>query len=560
MTKSHELLSQYAQTGSEAAFRQLAECYTDLVYSASVRLLNGDTHAAQDVTQAVFTDLARTATTLPQDVMLGGWLHRHTCFVASNYLRAERRRVKREQVAMEMNHPEDHSEAALSQIAPILDDAVNQLPSEDRTAILLRFFEQQPYAAVGELLGTTEDAARKRVDRALHKMQVWLRAKGVVLTVTSLSAYLLNQTILAAPLGLALTISSAAVAGVGVTAAGASTVATLEFITMTKLQTGLCTALVAIGIAVPLWLRHQAQLKLVGANESIIELQKQVDSLQAENRRLAEPAASKASGLMTTGGPSMELLKLRGEVARLRQEVGQLRTKSAAPSAMSSIRQDPGMWKAVRDQQKMAMGMIYKEFLQLMKFDGVKSEKFGDLLADDVMENVDLITDVLKLGMTTEQMEPVFAAQEAALQEKIRELIGPEALAQYQEFNRNLGSHLTAVQFAPLLSGEKAERETKGKQLYQLMREEAQTTLQSQGLPADFQIVPTLNFRNIASESEGEKNLKLLDGIMERAAQRAGGFLSADELKKFGEFRNQALAANRMGLTMNRKLMAPAGR
>ncbi len=263
-----------------------------------------------------------------------------------------------------MNHREDHSEAALSKIAPILDEAVNQLPSEDRNAILLRFFEQQPNAAVGEFLGTTEEAARKRVDRALNKLQGWLRGQGVVLTVTSLTGYLLNQTVIAAPLGLALTILS----------------------------------------------------------------------------------------------------------------------------------------------------------------------------------------------------QPVFAAQEAALQEKVRELLGPEALAQYQEFSRNLGSHLTAIQFEPLLSGEKSEREKKGKQLYLLLREETQATLQSQGLPADFQIVPTLNFRNIASESEGEKNLKMLVGIMERAAQRAGGFLSPDEIKKFDEFRNQALAANRMGLTMNRKLMAPAGR
>lgn len=560
MTESQELLSQYVQTGSELAFRQLAERYTNLVYSASIRLLNGDSHAAQDVTQVVFTDLARTATTLPRDVLLGGWLHRHTCFVAHNYLRAERRRATRERIATEMNDHEAHSEAALSQIAPILDEAVNQLPSEDRNAILLRFFEQRPYNAVGELLGTTEEAARKRVDRALHKLQRWLRGQGVVLTVTSLTGYLLNQTVVAAPLGLALTISSAAVAGVGATAATANAVATFHLITMTKLQAGLCAVLVAVGISVPLWLRHQSEAKLSAANQSIAQLRDQVESLDAENRRLTQNVAAKSSEPVATVAPTMELLKLRGEVAKLRQEVAQWRSKSPAPSAMSSIRQDPAMWKAVRDQQKMAMGMIYKEFAQLMKFDGGKSEKFGDLLADDVMENVDIITEVLRLGMTSEQMEPVFAAQEAALQEKVRELLGPEALAQYQEFSRNLGSHLTAIQFEPLLSGEKSEREKKGKQLYNLLREETQTTLQSHGLPADFQIVPTLNFRNIASESEGEKNLKMLGGILERAAQRAGGFLSPDEIKKFDEFRNQALAANRMGLTMNRKLMAPAGR
>ena len=49
--------------------------------------MNGDTHLAEDVTQTVFADLAKLAPTLSSDVMLGGWLHRHACFVAGKILR-----------------------------------------------------------------------------------------------------------------------------------------------------------------------------------------------------------------------------------------------------------------------------------------------------------------------------------------------------------------------------------------------------------------------------------------------------------------------------------------
>jgi DNA-directed RNA polymerase specialized sigma24 family protein len=56
--------------------------YINLIYSAAVRLVDGDQHRAQDVTQTVFADLARMARALSSEVMLGGWLHRHTCFVA----------------------------------------------------------------------------------------------------------------------------------------------------------------------------------------------------------------------------------------------------------------------------------------------------------------------------------------------------------------------------------------------------------------------------------------------------------------------------------------------
>src|SRR4029077_8388761 len=137
-----QLLAEYATTGSEAAFRELVACYVDLVYSAAVRLVNGDTHLAQDVTQTVFADLARMARKLSREVMLGGWLHRHTCFVASKTMRGERRRRARERQSVEMNALQDHTETGLARVAPILDEAINQLGAADRTAILLRFFER----------------------------------------------------------------------------------------------------------------------------------------------------------------------------------------------------------------------------------------------------------------------------------------------------------------------------------------------------------------------------------------------------------------------------------
>ena len=61
MTDSRRLLADFAENGSHAAFRDLVKNYTDLVYSAAVRLVDGDMHLAQDVTQIVFIDLAKLA-------------------------------------------------------------------------------------------------------------------------------------------------------------------------------------------------------------------------------------------------------------------------------------------------------------------------------------------------------------------------------------------------------------------------------------------------------------------------------------------------------------------
>jgi predicted DNA-binding protein (UPF0251 family) len=102
-----------------------------------------------------------------------------------------------------MNIPEDHTAANLALVAPILDEAINQLEPDDRTAILLRFFEQLEFRAVGERMGSNEDAARMRVTRALDKLHALLKNRGVALSAPALGAALAAVAVTAAPLGLA---------------------------------------------------------------------------------------------------------------------------------------------------------------------------------------------------------------------------------------------------------------------------------------------------------------------------------------------------------------------
>ena len=96
MTDSQLLLAEYARNGSDAAFRELVTRYVDLVYSTALWVVERDTHRAEDVAQTVFVDLACIARTLSNDVLLGGCLQRHTCFVVTNSVRGERRRQSRE--------------------------------------------------------------------------------------------------------------------------------------------------------------------------------------------------------------------------------------------------------------------------------------------------------------------------------------------------------------------------------------------------------------------------------------------------------------------------------
>ena len=56
-------------------------------------------------------------------------------------------------------------------IAPELDEGLERLGKPERNAILLRFFEEKNHHEVGTTLGITEEAAKKRVNRALEKLR-----------------------------------------------------------------------------------------------------------------------------------------------------------------------------------------------------------------------------------------------------------------------------------------------------------------------------------------------------------------------------------------------------
>ena len=345
MTDNQDLLTEYRQTGSDAAFRELVSRYVDLVYSTALRLVNGDAHRAQDVAQTVFVNLARKARTLPEDVSLGGWLHRDTCLAAGHVLRGERRRQSRERQAAEMNALQNHSDTDYSHVAPLLDEAINELGEADRTAILLRFFEQHDFRAVGQALGGNEDAARMRVNRALEKLEEFLKRRGVTTTAASLGVVLTANAVQAAPVGLALTISTAAAAITGTTLATTATITATKAIAMTALQKTIVTATIAVLAGAGIYEARQAS-KLSDQVQTLREQQaQQIQQLQSERDDATNKLAALRDDNERLNRNTSELLKLRGEVGALRVANGDVAKFNAEKLKLrQKISQLEGMW------------------------------------------------------------------------------------------------------------------------------------------------------------------------------------------------------------------------
>ena len=154
-----------------------------------MRKLGGDRAAAQDVAQEVFTLLARKAHRLGS-VVLAGWLYRQTCRRAANHVRSETRRRSRETAAATMNSSTPAAPPDAQLLARELDDAMLTLPADDRDALVLRYFEGHGYRSIGEALGLGEEAARKRVQRAVKKLGTTLKRKGIAAGVVSLGTAL----------------------------------------------------------------------------------------------------------------------------------------------------------------------------------------------------------------------------------------------------------------------------------------------------------------------------------------------------------------------------------
>jgi len=148
--------------------------------------------------------LARKAARISARTTLSGWLFNSTRFVSTRAVRDEFRRQRREKEAALMNlnsSPPETPEQA-ERVLPLLDDVLARLSNADREALLMRYFEGKPFLQVAAAMDSTEEAAKKRVQRALDKLRGMLGARGVVLGSATLVLVLQAAAAQAGPSGI----------------------------------------------------------------------------------------------------------------------------------------------------------------------------------------------------------------------------------------------------------------------------------------------------------------------------------------------------------------------
>jgi RNA polymerase sigma factor (sigma-70 family) len=294
------LLREYAERGNEEAFTLLISRHLAMVYHAAWRQTR-QSELAEEVVQTVFTVLARKANRISRKALLSGWLFNATRLVSARAVRDEIRRQRRQAEVARMNADVSSPEPTESAdaVRPLLDEMLARLPNRDREAVLARYFDGKSFLQVALAVGTTEEAAKKRVQRALEKLRGMLASRGIDTSAVALAATLETARAQALPAGLsAAAVGSVALKGVAGTATlSPLTRSTLELMKWTKIKIAAAAGvavLLGIGMAnrfhhrfLPVSVAGTAAVKDPAVPGSVAALQEEADRLRTENSQLA---------------------------------------------------------------------------------------------------------------------------------------------------------------------------------------------------------------------------------------------------------------------------------
>jgi len=176
-------LLEYRTGGGQSAFAAIARRHIDLVHNTALRLTRDP-----DVAR---TSRRRSSSSSPQGQLdpthdgAGRLALQRTRFAAANARKVEARRRYHERKGGVMSYDQRTSAddaARFDEIAPLLDGSPGQLANRDRDALLLKYIQGKSHRDVGQTMGISEEAARKRVGRALEKLRGFFASRGVAMT------------------------------------------------------------------------------------------------------------------------------------------------------------------------------------------------------------------------------------------------------------------------------------------------------------------------------------------------------------------------------------------
>ncbi|MBN8249396.1 MAG: sigma-70 family RNA polymerase sigma factor, partial [Verrucomicrobia bacterium] len=277
--------------------------------------LNGDHAEASEVVQEVFVELARKADRVARHPAPVGWLYTTTRRMALRRLRTHRQREAREQAmpTIQRSDPENGPAVDWERLGPVLDAALHELREHDRLAILWRYFERRSFPEMGARLGLGENGARMRVARALERLRIRLRRRGITSTDSAIAIAIEGSAVAAAPPGLHAFVSNLVFSPVALVTPAALLLPLMNTAPAKLAITALTLGLIGTGF----WIQDDRLRRLRIENQALVQ------QLAESEAQRAAAEESIRQGPPSAGGRDLvqeELLRLRGELARRRRQ------------------------------------------------------------------------------------------------------------------------------------------------------------------------------------------------------------------------------------------------
>lgn len=398
-----QLLRAYVEHRSEPAFTELVRRHLDIVHTAALRMVC-DSHLAQDVTQGVFVALARNAAQLKERPVLSGWLHRTAQNIAAQTVRTDVRRRVREQEAAAMNELfSAEPDVVWEHIAPHLDSALGELSEADRDALMLRYFERKSAGEMAVTLGISDEAAQKRVSRAVERLREFFARRGIAVGASGLVVVVSANAVQAAPIGLVVTISTAALLA-GTTIATTSTATAIKTIAMTTLQKTVITATLAVVAGFGIYEARKAS-SFQDQLETIRQ-QQQPQTVELAGIQEREPQVA----ILNVGEDEQarmqaehsELLRLRGEVGQLRRQAAEHNTsQNPSQPAITPFNRAPTTKAEMELAARQVSTVMFRVGTALRQF--ITNYPYGSLVDSNGNPNPDVFTSTP--GLPLENLE-----------------------------------------------------------------------------------------------------------------------------------------------------------
>src|ERR1700685_1816100 len=180
-------LIRLAQQGDERAFEDLVRQYDQNVLRLALNLLRSP-EDANDIYQETFLRVFKNLHSFRFDCSFSTWLYRIATNLCLDALR--KRRVRREEDTVvetsdgvldrmdtiEEARAEGNPQRQLlnQQLRQRIEDVLKELTPRERTVFELRHYEGLRLRAIGDVLGTSEEAAKNCLFRATQKMRAAL--------------------------------------------------------------------------------------------------------------------------------------------------------------------------------------------------------------------------------------------------------------------------------------------------------------------------------------------------------------------------------------------------